>query len=79
MSACSSSQAHPFLLLESLYLAAFRLPCSSILLYNNYMILGFKTQLKVNQKQRTLLAQHAGTARHAWNQEKVFIPQRTCF
>ncbi|HYW18944.1 MAG TPA: RNA-guided endonuclease TnpB family protein [Nodularia sp. (in: cyanobacteria)] len=32
------------------------------------MLLGFKTQLKLNSKQRTLLAQHAGTARHAWNQ-----------
>ena len=32
------------------------------------MLLGFKTQLKVNQQQRLLLAQHAGVARHAWNQ-----------
>ncbi|MEH1998299.1 MAG: transposase [Nostoc sp.] len=32
------------------------------------MILGFKTQLKVNQKQQIVLAQHAGTARHAYNQ-----------
>ena len=31
------------------------------------MLLGFKTELKLNHKQRTLLAQHAGTARHAWN------------
>ena len=32
------------------------------------MLLGFKTQLKVNKQQRLLLAQHAGVARHAWNQ-----------
>lgn len=32
------------------------------------MLIGFKTELKVNNKQRTLLAKHAGTARHAWNQ-----------
>ncbi|MEH2324762.1 MAG: helix-turn-helix domain-containing protein [Nostoc sp.] len=32
------------------------------------MILGFKTQLKVNQKQQIVLAQHAGTGRHAYNQ-----------
>jgi putative transposase len=31
------------------------------------MILGFKTQLKLNKQQRILLAQHAGVARHAWN------------
>jgi putative transposase len=31
------------------------------------MLLGFKTQLKVNKQQRILLAQHAGVARHAWN------------
>ncbi|MGB3404400.1 MAG: transposase [Microcoleaceae cyanobacterium] len=31
------------------------------------MLLGFKTELKVNHKQRSVLAQHAGTARHAWN------------
>ncbi len=29
------------------------------------MLLGFKTQLKVNKQQRLLLAQHAGVARHA--------------
>ncbi|MDB9441908.1 MAG: helix-turn-helix domain-containing protein, partial [Sphaerospermopsis kisseleviana] len=28
------------------------------------MLLGFKTQLKVNKQQRLLLAQHAGVARH---------------
>ncbi|MEO1560956.1 MAG: helix-turn-helix domain-containing protein, partial [Cyanobacteria bacterium J06632_19] len=31
------------------------------------MLLGFKTELKVNITQRILLAQHAGVARHAWN------------
>ena len=31
------------------------------------MLLGFKTELKLNNKQRTLLAKHAGTARHAYN------------
>ncbi len=31
------------------------------------MLLGFKTELKVNVQQRILLAKHAGVARHAWN------------
>jgi putative transposase len=31
------------------------------------MILGFKTQLKLNNRQRTLLVKHCGIARHAWN------------
>jgi len=31
------------------------------------MLLGFKTQLVLNNKQRTLAAQHAGVARHAYN------------
>jgi putative transposase len=31
------------------------------------MRLGFKTELKLNNKHRTLLAKHAGVARHAWN------------
>jgi len=31
------------------------------------LLLGFKTELKLNNQQRSLLAQHAGTARHAWN------------
>ncbi|MEB3116858.1 MAG: transposase [Limnothrix sp.] len=31
------------------------------------MLLGFKTQLKLNNHQRTVLARHAGVARHAWN------------
>ncbi|MDZ8259082.1 transposase [Nostoc sp. ChiQUE01b] len=44
------------------------LALSGICLYNNSMIIGFKTQLKINQSQRLLLAKHAGTARHAWNQ-----------
>lgn len=31
------------------------------------MILGFKTELNLNQTQRTAMSKHAGTARHAWN------------
>ncbi|MEQ9481334.1 RNA-guided endonuclease InsQ/TnpB family protein, partial [Coleofasciculus sp. F4-SAH-05] len=31
------------------------------------MLLGFKTELRLNNKQRTALAQHAGVARHSWN------------
>ena len=31
------------------------------------MLLGLKTELRLNNKQRTLLSKHAGTARHAWN------------
>jgi putative transposase len=31
------------------------------------MLLGFKTELKLNNQQKTLLAKHAGVARHAWN------------
>ncbi|MEM7595829.1 MAG: RNA-guided endonuclease TnpB family protein [Cyanobacteria bacterium P01_A01_bin.83] len=31
------------------------------------MLLGFKTELKVSNPQRILLAKHAGVARHAWN------------
>ncbi len=31
------------------------------------MLLGFKTELKLNNKQRTMLAKHAGVARHAFN------------
>lgn len=31
------------------------------------MLLGFKTQLKLNQTTRIQLAKHAGVARHAWN------------
>lgn len=31
------------------------------------MLLGFKTELKVNNTTRILLAKHAGVARHAWN------------
>ena len=30
-------------------------------------MLSFKTELKLNNKQRTLMAKHAGTARHAYN------------
>lgn len=32
------------------------------------MLLGFKTQIKVKRSQLEILAKHAGTARHAWNQ-----------
>jgi putative transposase len=31
------------------------------------LLLGFKTELKVNSTARVLLAKHAGVARHAWN------------
>ncbi|MDB9323507.1 helix-turn-helix domain-containing protein, partial [Nodularia spumigena] len=31
------------------------------------MILGFKTELKLNNKHRTELLKHCGVARHAWN------------
>lgn len=31
------------------------------------MLLGFKTELKVNNQQRTALIKHCGVARHAWN------------
>jgi putative transposase len=31
------------------------------------MLLGFKTELNLNNEQRTVLAKHAGTARHAYN------------
>jgi putative transposase len=31
------------------------------------MLLGFKTELKINNQQKTLLNKHAGVARHAWN------------
>ena len=31
-------------------------------------MLGFKTELKLNNRERSVLAQHAGVARHAWNQ-----------
>ncbi|MBE9094112.1 RNA-guided endonuclease TnpB family protein [Tychonema sp. LEGE 07203] len=31
------------------------------------MLLGFKTELKLNARQRVLLAKHCGVARHAWN------------
>ena len=39
----------------------------SIIYLQHIMLLGFKTELQVNNKQRTLLSKHAGTARHAWN------------
>ncbi len=31
------------------------------------MLLGFKTELKLNNQQRTELKKHCGVARHAWN------------
>ena len=31
------------------------------------MLLGFKTELKLNNRQRIMLAKHCGVARHAWN------------
>lgn len=31
------------------------------------MLLGFKTELKLNNKQRTRVLKHCGVARHAWN------------
>lgn len=31
------------------------------------MLLGFKTELKLNNQQRTAFAKHSGVARHAWN------------
>ncbi len=31
------------------------------------MLLGFKTELKLNSQQRVTLAKHAGVARHAYN------------
>lgn len=39
------------------------------------MLLGFKTQLKVNKQQRLLVGQHAGVARHAWNQGLALCQQ----
>lgn len=39
------------------------------------MLLGFKTELKVNKQQRLLLAQHAGVTRHAWNQGLALCQQ----
>jgi putative transposase len=35
--------------------------------YHMRMLLGFKTQLKLNNQQRTDLLKHCGVARHAWN------------
>jgi len=31
------------------------------------MLLGFRTRLELNNRQKTLAAQHAGVARHAYN------------
>lgn len=38
-----------------------------ILSYNILMIIAFKTELKLNNVQRTQMSKHAGTARHAYN------------
>ena len=32
------------------------------------MLIGFKTRIKTKKSQLEILAKHAGTARHAWNQ-----------
>jgi hypothetical protein len=45
---CSMLQGYTFPSLGFLYLAAFRLPSSSVLLYNTNMLLEFKAKLKVN-------------------------------
>lgn len=45
------------------------------MLYNVTMLLGFKTKLKINKVQRLMLAQHAGVARHAWNQALALCQQ----
>lgn len=37
------------------------------MLYNIAMLLGFKTELKLNNQQRTQLLKHCGVACHAWN------------
>jgi putative transposase len=37
------------------------------ILYNSNMLIGFKTELNLNNEQRAALARHAGTARHAYN------------
>ncbi len=44
-------------------------------LYNVSMLLGFKTELKINKAQRLILAKHAGVARHAWNQALALCQQ----
>jgi len=41
------------------------------------MLLGFKTEIKVNKKLRNLLAKHAGVAGHAWNQGLALIEKYT--
>jgi putative transposase len=48
------------------------------------LLLGFKTELKVNNQQRTLLAKHVGTARHAWNwaldlTKAILNHNKTCY
>ncbi len=51
------------------------------MLYIFTMLLGFKTELKINKAQCLMLAKHAGVARHAWNQglalcQQVLAPNR---
>jgi putative transposase len=58
---------NPILPAESLLLTFSRLSLSGVMLYNIYMLLAFKTELKVNNKERTQLLKHCGVARHAWN------------
>jgi putative transposase len=58
---------NPTPVVESLLSPFFRLSLSANMLYNIYMLLAFKTELKINNKQRTELLKHSGVARHAWN------------
>lgn len=57
----------PTLVAESLLSPFFRLSLSANMLYNISMLIAFKTELKVYNKQRTELLKHSGVARHAWN------------
>ena len=47
------------------------------------ILLGFKTQLRLNNRQRTILAQHADIARHSWNwglalTKQILVHNKTC-
>ncbi|WP_293144883.1 helix-turn-helix domain-containing protein [Okeania sp. SIO3I5] len=42
-------------------------------------MISIKTKLKVNNKQKTILAKHAGVARHAYNWGIEFYPTVLCF
>jgi putative transposase len=57
----------PTLVAEFLLSPSFRLSLSVDMLYNISMLIAFKTELKINNKQRTELLKHSGVARHAWN------------